>query len=159
MDRPYRPSAQGGPLDQGAPRRSEVYGAAVRVTGFDHIVLLSSDIERSLAFYCDQLGMAPERVEEWRRGEVFFPSIRVGDGTVIDVFPGDIDGKNVDHYCLVVEPTDLHAVADRDDLDVQEGPVPRWGARGMGWSVYLRDPDGHVVELRHYGADPAGGAA
>jgi catechol 2,3-dioxygenase-like lactoylglutathione lyase family enzyme len=128
----------------------------VRVNGFDHIVLLSSDIERSLAFYCDQLGMEPERVEEWRRGEVFFPSVRVADGTVIDVFPGEPAGKNVDHYCLVVEPTDLQAVVDRGDLDVQEGPVPRWGARGMGWSVYVRDPDGHVVELRHYGADATG---
>jgi catechol 2,3-dioxygenase-like lactoylglutathione lyase family enzyme len=35
-------------------------------------------------------------------------------------------------------------------LDVVEGPVRRYGARGEGLSVYIRDPDGLVVELRHY---------
>ena len=50
---------------------------AVRVTGFDHIVLRCSDVEVSLAFYCDELGLEPERVEEWRRGEVLFPSVRI----------------------------------------------------------------------------------
>jgi len=138
---------------------ARVYGSPVRVTGFDHIVLLSSDVERSVAFYRDQLGLEPERLEEWRRGEAFFPSLRVNEGTVIDVFPGEIDGKNTDHFCLVVEPTDLLALVEAGDLEVEEGPVPRWGAQGMGWSIYVRDPDRHLVELRHYGADASGGAA
>jgi len=33
---------------------------------------------------------------------------------------------------------------------VVEGPSPRFGARGMGTSLYVRDPDGTVVELRYY---------
>ena len=49
----------------------------MKVTGFDHIVLRCADVEASLAFYCDELGLEPERVEEWRRGEVLFPSVRI----------------------------------------------------------------------------------
>jgi len=59
--------------------------------------------------------------------------------------------RNVDHVCLVVSPVDLGAVASSGRFDVVEGPAPRWGARGMATSRYVRDPDGNVVELRHYG--------
>ena len=41
--------------------------ALVKVIGLDHVVLRCADIEKSLAFYCDTLGLEPERVEEWRR--------------------------------------------------------------------------------------------
>jgi catechol 2,3-dioxygenase-like lactoylglutathione lyase family enzyme len=57
----------------------------LRVTGLDHVVLNVADVERSLAFYCDELGLAPERVEEWRRGEILFPSVRVDAHTIIDL--------------------------------------------------------------------------
>jgi hypothetical protein len=57
---------------------------------------------------------------------------------------------NVDHFCLVVEPTDLDAVRASGEFDVVEGPVQRWGARGEATSLYVRDPDGNVVELRYY---------
>ena len=46
----------------------------------DHIVVVVADVERALAFYCGTLGCAEERVTEWRKGEVFFPS-RVTDHT------------------------------------------------------------------------------
>ena len=55
------------------------------MTGFDHVVLNVADVERSLAFYCDELGLEPERVEEWRRGEAPFPSARASATTVIDL--------------------------------------------------------------------------
>ncbi|MGD9998656.1 MAG: VOC family virulence protein, partial [Ilumatobacteraceae bacterium] len=48
------------------------------------------------------------------------------------------------------EPTDLGELAASGRFDVLEGPVPRFGARGNGTSLYIRDPDGTVVELRHY---------
>ena len=54
----------------------------VRAIGIDHIVVLTADVERSLAFYVDRLGLAPMRVEEFRRGEVFFPSVRVNESTI-----------------------------------------------------------------------------
>jgi catechol 2,3-dioxygenase-like lactoylglutathione lyase family enzyme len=117
----------------------------MRVSGFDHIVLMVSDVERSLGWYRDALGLAPERVEEWKEGKVPFPSVRIDEGTVIDIIRGDRDGRNVDHFCLAVDDE-----LDVTGLDVVEGPVQRWGARGVATSFYVRDPDGNVVELRRY---------
>lgn len=124
---------------------------AVRVTGLDHLVLDVADTERSLAFYAGELGLAPLRVDEWRRGEVFFASVRVDDTTIIDLLEVAPSGRNVDHICLVVEEQDLQALADSGRFEVVDGPDQRFGAQGDGWSLYVRDPDGNVVELRHYG--------
>jgi catechol 2,3-dioxygenase-like lactoylglutathione lyase family enzyme len=127
--------------------------AAVQVAGLDHVVLRCTDVERTLAWYRDVLGLAPERVDEWRKGTVPFPSVRVDGGTIIDLLPGRRDGENVDHVCLVVEPTDLDALAASGAFDVVSGPGRRFGARGDGTSLYVLDPEGNVVELRHYGAE------
>ncbi|MFG2165237.1 VOC family protein [Micromonospora chersina] len=124
--------------------------SAVRVTGFDHLVLAVTDVERSLSFYCDTLGLAPVRVDRWRAGEVPFPSVRVNADTIIDLVRGEPDGSNVDHFCLVVEPLDWAEVVKSGVFTVLTGPVPRFGARGTATSIYVRDPDGNTVELRWY---------
>lgn len=125
----------------------------VRVVGFDHLVLKVADVERSLAWYTGRLGLAGERVDEWRRGEVPFPSVRVDPTTLLDLLAGAPTGTNVDHLCLVLAPgADLDAVAGSGDFDVVgDGPVDGlFGARGYARSLYVRDPDGTVVELRSY---------
>lgn len=124
--------------------------APVEVVGLDHIVLNVSDVERSLAFYAGTLGLAPVRVDEWRGGRAPFPSIRVDGHTIIDLLAAPRTGQNADHFCLVVSPTDFSEVAASGRFDVVDGPGPRFGARGMGTSLYVRDPDGNVVELRYY---------
>ncbi len=131
--------------------------AAVSVRALDHIVLRCADVERSLAWYCGTLGLEAERADEWRAGEVFFPSVRIDAQTIVDLFPaGNVPpapgGKNLDHLCLVIEPTDLEALKASGRFDVVDGPATRWGARGDGTSLYVRDPDGNVVELRYYPA-------
>jgi catechol 2,3-dioxygenase-like lactoylglutathione lyase family enzyme len=123
----------------------------IRVTGFDHLVLNVADVERSLAWYRDELGLEGDRVDEWRRGEVPFPSVRVDPTTIIDLLAAERGTENVDHICLVVDPTDLQAVADSGRFEVVDGPATRYGAQGAGTSLYVRDPDGNVVEIRHYG--------
>ena len=121
------------------------------VTALDHIVLVVADVERSLAWYIDELGLQPERVDAWRAGEVFFPSVRIDATTIIDIIPGEVGpGRgNVDHFCLVVDD-DPEVLAASQRFDVVEGPVQRWGARGDATSLYVRDPDGNQVELRRY---------
>lgn len=116
----------------------------------DHIVLVVADVERALAWYIDELGLEGDRVEEWRAGEVLFPSVRLNEGTIIDMLSGERGETNMDHLCLVVEPTDLAEIAASGRFDVVDGPDTRYGARGNGTSLYVRDPDGNVVELRHY---------
>src|SRR5438552_3522878 len=124
----------------------------VKITGLDHAVLVTADVERSLAWYQGVLGLAGERVEEWRRGEAPFPSLRVDATTIIDLLQGERSGVNVDHLCFVIERQDLAAIAASSGLDIVDGPGPRFGAQGMGESIYTHDPDGNVVELRHYGS-------
>jgi catechol 2,3-dioxygenase-like lactoylglutathione lyase family enzyme len=123
---------------------------SLRVTGLDHVVLNVADVERSLAFYCDDLGLSTERVEEWRGGEVLFPSVRVDASTIIDLLATPRTGENADHLCLVVEPVDLEAVKVSGRFEVVDGPATRFGARGDGTSLYVKDPDGNTVELRYY---------
>ena len=127
-------------------------GEQIRAVGFDHLVLIAADVERSLAFYLDELGMEPVRVDEWRRGEVFFPSVRLNESAILDLLQGTPEGKNVDHICLVIEPVDLGSLAESGRFEVVGGPAELFGAQGQGQALYVRDPDGNVIELRHYGA-------
>ena len=137
----------------------EPHVKGIKITELDHIVLNVKDIDRSLVFYTEVLGLAPERVEEFRRGEVGFPSVRINQHTVVDLSPSKKPGevnegqRNLNHFCLVVEGEDLSALAsylkDRQ-VEVRQGPVSRWGARGRGTSIYFLDPDGNEIEVRRY---------
>ena len=101
----------------------------VRVEGHDHVVVPVADVERSLTWYRDLLGLEVEREAEWRAGEAPFPSIRIDNGAVIDLLAGERTGQNIDHVALrVADDTDLDAVASSGDFDVVRGPI--WvGAR------------------------------
>jgi catechol 2,3-dioxygenase-like lactoylglutathione lyase family enzyme len=138
----------------GACNKVSEVSSPIRVTGLDHIVLRCRDVERSLSFYIDQLGMEPERVDEWRRGDVPFPSVRLTPTTIIDLFgpdfAGDPDGTNIDHFCLVIDTDDLDAVADAFPDSKKADML--FGAQGYASSVYITDPDG--IELERYADTP-----
>ena len=131
----------------------------VQITELDHIVLRVQDVETSLRFYTQVLGLQAERVEQWRAGEIRFPSARLNADTIIDFFGSDQqpiardDAKNQDHFCMVIEPTDMEDLKAKFEgigVDIQAGPGKRWGSHGDGISLYIYDPDDNVVELRHY---------
>ncbi len=126
----------------------------MRASGIDHVVLVVTDVERALGWYCDRLGLEPVRVDEWRRGEVPFVSVRLDATTIIDLVAGSRTGVNVDHLCLIVEGADLHALVEGGAFECEGPPRRLFGARGVGWGVYVRDPDGNRIELRHYGEEP-----
>lgn len=118
------------------PPDDEVPAAVVAVEGLDHFVLDVTDVERSLRFYCGVLGLEPVRLDEWRAGRVPFPSARIDASTIIDLLAKDSTGENVDHFCLVVSPTDF------EDLEA------RAARRGRGPGVPLRSPRARYVALR-----------
>lgn len=124
----------------------------VQVTGFDHIVLNVADAEVSAAWYRDKLGLELIRMEEWRRGEVLFPSLRIDPTTLIDLLPAERTGENLNHFAVVVDTDDLQAVVDSGEFDLAGPPHPSdlFGARGQGLGIYVKDPDGNTVELRTY---------
>jgi catechol 2,3-dioxygenase-like lactoylglutathione lyase family enzyme len=131
----------------------------VRVQGLDHIVLRSPDIERSLQFYSGVLGMDSVREDEWREGKVRFPSVRLNEGTLIDLFPMGPDDvfsatQQLVHFCIVLEPGEL-AVAKKAIKAAGIGieiEATRWGARGDAESFYFQGPEGVQIELREYPA-------
>ena len=129
----------------------------------DHIALNVSDEKKMLAFYTEVLGLAPERLPEFLAGEVSFPSVRVNPETIIDIFPknlwhktGDEPGDrpaNLNHFCLAAGRAEWEAIRQRlaeKEIPVEDGPGPRWGARGTGTALYFRDPEQNLVEIRCY---------
>ena len=135
----------------------------IRVTELDHIVLNVKDIDRSLAFYSEVLGLQAERVDEFRAGKIGFPSVRINEHTIIDLSmskePGALpksEGKtvgNLNHFCLVVDNEDFTGIVDylkAHNVSIVQGPISRWGARGRATSVYFLDPDGNEIEIRCY---------
>src|SRR5262249_15874298 len=123
----------------------------VKAVGLDHVVLNVADAERSLAWYRDELGLEAVRGHERRRGEVARPAGRgAGGGGIVEGVEGGRRGRKADHVCLGVEPPALESPRASGRLAVVEGPARRFGARGDGTSLYVLDPDGNVVELRHY---------
>jgi catechol 2,3-dioxygenase-like lactoylglutathione lyase family enzyme len=128
----------------------------------DHIVLNMEDDEKMISFYTEVLMFAPERLAEYRAGNVPFPSVRMNSDTIIDLFPKRLWQKsaqtaqgheNLNHLCIAVKHDAWESLLDRlqaNNIDLEEGPVQRWGAHGTGTSVYFRDPEGNLIEARYY---------
>lgn len=130
----------------------------------DHIVLNVDDVDNMIAFYSKVLGLPTDRLEDYRAGRVPFPSVRLNADTVIDLFPKRLwqhhdpagPGRvNLNHFCMALEKREWDALSERlqaNEVAIEEGPVPRWGARGTGISIYFSDPEGNRIEARYYEA-------
>jgi catechol 2,3-dioxygenase-like lactoylglutathione lyase family enzyme len=122
----------------------------VRIERLDHLVLTVTDIDRSVAFYRDVLGMSPVTFGDGRTAVTFGQSKinfhEVGkefDPKARRPVAGSAD------ICLVTRDRldDVQAFLDARGVAVEEGPVERTGAVGRLLSVYVRDPDGNLVEI------------
>ena len=125
----------------------------VRVVAMDHIVLRVSDVKRSLDWYANELGLEPVRVEEWQAEECPFPSVRISEGTIIDLIEGEVDQmrRNLDHFCMVVSAESMDEVRTSGRFRIVRDPdFELFGARGMADGLYIADPDGNEIELRAY---------
>ncbi len=127
----------------------------VRAVGLDHVVLRVRDIERTVAFYRDLLQLELVGEDVFRAGKRPFLSVRVG-ASLIDLIPDEAasaEPKGMDHLCLEIETDDLESAREwleEAGVQVDTGPTRRFGARGDGMSLYVRDPDGYVLELKRY---------
>ena len=127
------------------------------ILGLDHVVLRASNVPRMVRFYCEVLGCTLERERE----DLGLTQLRAGN-SLIDLVAVDgaigrnggagpgVEGRNMDHLCLRIEPFDPGALTTHL---IQHGVVPgeikpRYGADGTGPSLYLSDPEGNTVELK-----------
>jgi glyoxylase I family protein len=134
----------------------------IRPRAIDHLVLRIVDLDRMLRFYVDVLGCTLER----RQDAIGLVQLRAGH-SLIDLVPVDgplgraggtppgPQGRNLDHFCLRVEPFEEAALrAHLAAHGVAAGAVEqRYGAEGEGPSLYVTDPEGNVVELKGPPAD------
>jgi glyoxylase I family protein len=125
--------------------------------GLDHVVLRIADLDRSLAFYCDVLGCVLDR----RRDDLGLYHLSAGTAQVDLVTlagnlgqkgggPAAQQGRNMDHFCLRIEPFDGPALQEYlRGHGLEPGEITqRYGAMGEGPSLYVQDPDGNTVELK-----------
>jgi glyoxylase I family protein len=129
----------------------------LNIRDIDHLVLRVSDVDTMVRFYGEVLGCPVHRIDE----RISLVQLRAGRG-LIDLVPVDSEmgraggaapgreGRNLDHFCLRVEPWDADAIrAHLLAHGVDPGPVAqRFGAEGRGPSMYVTDPEGNVVELK-----------
>jgi catechol 2,3-dioxygenase-like lactoylglutathione lyase family enzyme len=129
----------------------------IQILGLDHLVLRVRDARRMTRFYCDVLGCQVERVRE----ELGLTHLRAG-AAMIDLVavdgelgrrggaPAASEGRNVDHFCLRIEPFDAAAlVSHLTAHGVTASEIKsRFGAEGTGPSLYITDPEGNGVELK-----------
>jgi glyoxylase I family protein len=120
------------------------------VVELDHVVLRCRQQDRTLDFYSRVLGLKEER----RIGQLGLIQLRAG-ASMVDLVPTvepRVDtGTNVDHFCLGIETDDLGSVISylrSNSVEILGEPAIRYSARGMGNSIYVRDPEGNIIELK-----------
>jgi len=129
----------------------------VEIDRIDHIVLTVSDVEETVRFYSEVLGMRAVTFAEGRRALAFggqkinlHQAGREFEPKAARPAPGSAD------FCLITM-TPLGEVMDRlaaGGVEVLQGPVEKTGALGPMQSVYIRDPDGNLVEISRYPDGP-----
>lgn len=124
------------------------------VTSLDHLVLTVGDIACTVAFYEDTLGMRAERftpADGTTRVALLFGAQKINlhetgkefEPKAAQVQPGSADLCFLSDEPLAVWMAHLAAM----DIVLEDGPVQRTGATGPILSIYLRDPDGNLIEI------------
>jgi catechol 2,3-dioxygenase-like lactoylglutathione lyase family enzyme len=131
--------------------------SAIAIRGIDHVVLRVRHLERAIRFYAGVLGCREERrveglgLVQLRAGSALIDLVDAAGplGRIGGPPPGD-SARNMDHFAVQLDSFDEPALrAELSAAGIEVGEVgERYGAEGMGPSLYVRDPDGNVVELK-----------
>ncbi|KAH9523555.1 Glyoxalase domain-containing protein 5 [Bulinus truncatus] len=128
-------------------------GRPFQITSLDHLVLTVRDLEKTVEFYTNVLGMEATTFRGGRKalnfgvqkinlhelGKEFEPKSQLPT-------PGSAD------LCFLTPSLldDVMAHLKKCDINIVEGPVERTGAVGGIRSIYVRDPDGNLIEISNY---------
>ncbi len=135
----------------------------LNIVGLDHIVLRTSDLHAMLHFYQTVLGCPVERelvdlgLTQLRAGSALIDIVTVDSelGKLGGKAPQQ-NGRNLDHLCLQCKfPSESELIHYLDQFNIKTEPfAERYGAQGYGRSIYIQDPEGNVVELKPWLAQP-----
>jgi catechol 2,3-dioxygenase-like lactoylglutathione lyase family enzyme len=125
----------------------------MKIDALDHLVLTVADVAASIAFFTRVLGMqevtfgagrkalsfGAQKINLHEHGKEFEPKAERPT-------PGSAD------LCLLTSSSTAQVIEHlrKQQVEIEEGPVQRTGARGPIESVYFRDPDGNLIEVSHY---------
>lgn len=133
--------------------------APFQVAELDHVVLRCADMSSMLAFYTQVLGLREER----RIEQIGLIQLRAG-ASLIDLVPASAkrsdNNVNIDHFCLGITTGNLYATVNylrEKGVAIGDEPATRYGAHGMGLSIYIRDPEGNVIELKQMPSEASAG--
>ncbi|OUM85580.1 MAG: hypothetical protein BAA01_12125 [Bacillus thermozeamaize] len=130
----------------------------MKVDALDHLVLTVADMERTIRFYTDILGMEAITFGNDRKALAF------GDQKInLHPYGNEFEPKaqkpcpgSADLCFVSTTPVrEWQTFLASKGVPVVEGPVKRTGARGPILSIYIRDPDGNLIEISNY-EKPAG---
>lgn len=123
----------------------------------DHTNWRVRDIEASLRFYRDLLGLEPFGLDEYRQRGRGLVSFRVTPTFILHLSPDpDFEPAGTggyDHLALVVEEENLDFLKNKlknAGVEIERKQTGVTGAKGQGDAVYVRDPDGYLIELKIY---------
>ncbi len=131
----------------------------ISIDRVDHLVITVADVDRAVRFYEDVLGMKSVTFPGDRRAVTF------GQQTIKLHAASDLVEPTATHpvpgaanLCLITDNA-LGEVQDHlraNDVRIEEGPVSRTGSTGPITSLYLRDPDGNLIEIARYDDESPG---
>jgi len=130
----------------------------IEIAAIDHIVLRTSKIKAMLDFYCHVLGCTVERETSTETGLI---QLRAGSALIdlvtVESDLGRMGGgaptateNSLDHFCIQLKPiSEIEIEKHLSEHGIDGGRFhDRYGAQGIGKSIYIKDPEGNSVELR-----------
>ena len=122
------------------------------IDSLDHLVITARDMAATIDFYTRGLGMTLETFGAGRKalrfGDQKFNLHQAGDKTTTDIYARAPTSGSLDLCLLAAVPLD-HVIAKltKEQIPIELGPTRRTGARWPIRSIYLRDPDGNLIEI------------
>jgi lactoylglutathione lyase len=124
------------------------------ITGMAHACFTASDLDASIHFYQDQLGLKPAFDFRREDGTRFGCYLHLGGRTFIELFQGQLgeraEGQSYRHICLEVD--DIESTVAELRARGVETSDPKLGG-DMSWQAWITDPDGNRIELHAYTAE------
>ena len=125
----------------------------MKITALDHLVLTVANIEKSIAFYTQVLGMEEITFGECRKALLFGRQKINLHQRGAEVLPNAQNAAcGTADLCLLTDTPLPQVLTELQQHGIEpiSGVVPRTGAVGAIESVYLRDPDGNLLEISRY---------
>jgi lactoylglutathione lyase len=120
------------------------------MTSLGHVAIRITDVERSLDFYINKLGLE-EMFRLHRDGVLWIVYLRLTDDQFVELFPGgsghapDADAVGYNHMCITVDDLD-EVIARLAERGVSLSRPKKMGLDGNA-QAWVEDPDGHRIEL------------